>query len=336
MTTTTATTRRRPIGLTITSDAPPALKLSADRKTSPLVRRRKHRAEPIVLNAFGLPAGPDAAAIAAAADAARDAADTAADTARNGGDTAAAAAAARDAAAHAAAMNSIGGGSGTCPDATAACVSCYADAIPYPAARNLLAHNYAALAACGDDVDAMAALIGEMLDRFAADAAARGTDTIFRIHWSGDYFSPAYAAAWVVAARRRPQITFWHYTRSFQTVGAAQIFAAADLPNVSTYVSVDEHNAAAAADVLAAHPQLHAAALGATFDDAAAVLRIARRDDAARAPQCPENAGRMALVVTADRRRPLDTIGTDGMGACAACGLCVYGRRDVLFSVSGR
>jgi len=297
MTTTTTTTRRRPVPITVTAAvdihaaAAPVLKLSADRKVAPLVRRRKHRAEPLVLNAFGLPAGPVSGPRAA---------------------------------------------DGSCPDATDACIACYAAAIPYPSVSALLAHNYAALLACGDDVDAMVALLAPMVAAFAAAADARGADRVFRIHWSGDYFNDAYAAAWVVVARMFPTVQFWHYTRSFQSICAAQIFAAADLPNVVTYLSIDNDNAAAAAPILAAWPHLRAAALGQTFAAAAAVLTIARADAAARAPKCPENAGRLPLTVTADRRRPLDTIGEDGVGACVACGMCVFGRRDVLFSTSGR
>ena len=272
--------------------APVALKLSSNRKVSPLVKRAKNRAEPVVQNAFGLPAGPETD------------------------------------------QPLVGDGHGSCPDATDACVDCYADAIPYPSMRQLLQHNFDALKSC-HGIDEMVNLISAMLKTFEAQCEKHGTDKVFRNHWSGDFYDEDYAAAWIVVMRNNPQIQFWQYTRSFVTVPAAQLFAIADLPNCETFLSVDKHNAAAAATVLARYPTLHAAALGVTFDDASAVLRSAR-GPGARAPKCPENSGKLPLVVTSDRRAELTEVGTRGVGACVACGLCVFGRRDVLFSVTGR
>ena len=271
---------------------PAALKLSSNRKVSPLVKRAKNRAEPVVQNAFGLPAGPETE------------------------------------------QALVGDGHGSCPDATDACVACYAAAIHYPTMRALLRHNFDALQSC-HGIDETVNLLSAMVETFEAQCDKHGTDKVFRNHWSGDYYDEGYAAAWITVMRQHPQIQFWHYTRSFRTIHAAQLFAIADLPNCATYISVDEHNVGAAAVVLAQHPALHAAALGDTFDDASAVLRSARGPDA-RAPKCPENSGKLPLVVTSDRRAELTDVGTRGIGACVACGLCIFGRRDVLFSVTGR
>lgn len=269
--------------LTLTAVAAPTLRLSGDRKVSPLVRQQGSKQAVLVSNAFGLSSGRD----------------------------------------------------GSCGDATDVCEAlCYADAIEnlFKASGRLVAANYAALSACGDNIDAMVDLLTPMVDQFVKESSKRNVaEHVFRIHWSGDFFSVAYALAWRAVAELYPDVQFWVYTRSYRTIHAAHVLD--DLPNVALYLSVDRDNVDAAADVLPTlHTSVRVAALGGTYAEAQTILdRLGR----SRAPKCPENAGTVPLVTTMNRRgKP--AVGENGQGACIACGLCVYGRKDVLFSTTGK
>lgn len=225
----------------------------------------------------------------------------------------------------------------TCPGRTEFCIKCYAENLEraYTSTRNLLAGNLAALQAAGT-VAGMAALLADMVGRYLqafdkALAAGRVDDThrVFRIHWDGDYYSADYAAAWAAVMREFPNVQFWSYTRSLDYVHTL-----ADIPNHALYVSVDEYNATAAAVVLAANPNVRAAYCATTHAQAAELAAVV---DRGRPAVCPENVGRLPLVVATSGRRT-DTVATgdDGRGACVTCTLCVYGKRDVTFATSGR
>lgn len=259
------------------------LKLSSDRKVSPLIRRQSSKDSPVIPNAFGLPAGT------------------------------------------------------TCPGRTEFCRKCYAENLEraYTSTRNLLAANLAALQAAAT-VDGMAALLSDMVRQYVATfdkqlANGRVTEShrVFRIHWDGDYYSAEYAAAWAAVMHEFPTVKFWSYTRSLEYVHAL-----ADIPNHALYVSVDEYNSAAAAVVLAAHPNVHAAYCATTHAQAAELAAVVGRG---RPAVCPENVGRLPLVVATSGRRT-DTVATgdDGRGACVTCTLCIHGKRDVTFATSGR
>lgn len=56
----------------------------------------------------------------------------------------------------------------------------------------------------------------------AITAATRTTD-YFRVHDSGDLFSPAYTWAWVAIAQRLPNVRFWIPTRSWRPMTMTRI-----------------------------------------------------------------------------------------------------------------
>lgn len=63
----------------------------------------------------------------------------------------------------------------------------------------------------------------------------------FRIHISGDFYSPDYVYSWIEIAANRPDVTFYTYTRSWCTPKIWNVIATlAALPNVNINLSVDE------------------------------------------------------------------------------------------------
>lgn len=261
------------------------LRLSNDRKVSPIVRRQGSKDQPRVANTFGLPAGV------------------------------------------------------SCPGMTQFCVSsegvkCYAANLEnaYRSAGKLVASNYDALLSLGDDVPAMATALGAMVDGWRAQSVKLGADLVFRIHWDGDFYSVAYAKAWRKVIDQNPDVTFWAYTRSF-TTNVNVVPALYGAENLSLYLSVDRHNATRAQTVLKRYPNVRVAVCAETQSDARVIADKLERS----AAPCPENVGKLPLVVAGSGRRT-DTlnVGDDGMGACIACGLCVYGRRDVGFATAKR
>lgn len=213
------------------------------------------------------------------------------------------------------------GPEGSCPGATEFCKGCYAANLEraFPSAGRLVAGNLEALRACGSNVSAMVALLADMMDRFEAACvkadkrAGRTVERVFRIHWDGDFYSAQYAAAWAIVIRQRPQVRFWAYTRSFDYVSQL-----AGLDNLTLYLSVDEFNAAAAQETLAANPWVLLALCGETWDDTEVLAhKVAGRN----APKCPELTGRTDLV------------SPEGVGACVTCGLCIRGTNNVRFAI---
>lgn len=201
----------------------------------------------------------------------------------------------------------------SCPDKTTACDGCYAARLEnvYKGIKGIVDSNYEQLLACGDNVEAMSALLRPMIADFTEECARKGADPKFRIHWDGDFFSVAYAEAWAEVVKEFPSVQFWVYTRSFQTVNV--IPAIYDIPNLTVYLSVDEYNATAAALIAAQYPKVRTASLAATMREAKGMV--------------PGRVGAMCPEIT--KQIPLIT--PEG-GACISCGICVDGTNDVRFS----
>ena len=239
------------------------LKLSADRKVSPLSRWEfvkktlKWRAKPKVMNSFGLPALI------------------------------------------------------SCPGFTEWCKTiCYAFSTQrfYPSVQKLVDHNLEVLRSAGSNIKKMTELLCEMV----ASVNWHGTTPVFRWHWDGDIFSAPYAVAIANTCEAFPNIQFWLYTRSFDFVHLLR-----DIPNLAVYLSVDEYNMHAAIDIRDSYPQFLVAACADTWDESEVLMRkVVGRN----APRCPELTGKIPLV------------SPDGIGACVACGLCIYGRNHVRFA----
>jgi ferredoxin len=213
----------------------------------------------------------------------------------------------------------------TCPGATSVCLAdCYAEALTRirPATAAMLARNLATLRAAGT-VPAMTGLLGDAVDAYRREltlAQARGVTVarVFRIHWSGDFYSTDYARAWARVIADRPDVEFWAYTRSFtDPVDVTGVLAG--LGNLRLYLSVDRDNVAAAQLVRTVHPGLRWAWLGETFADGKAGLA----DRVGAVYPCPENGRRLPMI-------------TDRGSACVRCGICPDGRGDVLFSITRR
>lgn len=215
-----------------------------------------------------------------------------------------------------------------CPNQTGYCGKhCYAGAIEKlrPKVRELLMHNFALLRDA--DYATIVALIDDMVTRWekACDGvpgvwtkgvwrestrARRRTPVpkLFRIHWDGDMFKPEYTAAWATVVARHPAVQFWVYTR---VPGAAMYLHSRKLANLSLYFSADRDNIDIA-HAIRGHG-IRLAYMGNGFSEGKGAVP--------GAVPCPEN----------NRKLPIAT--ADG-SACATCGLCVFGRRDVLFSIA--
>ena len=203
----------------------------------------------------------------------------------------------------------------SCPGATEVCeLICYAGKLEvvYAGVRNVLLHNFDTLRAL--DHDGMVAALSEMIADFKRDCVKRGADPLFRIHWDGDFFSDDYAAAWRVVIADNADVRFWVYTR---VVSAAVMLHKASLPNLALYFSADSANAPVAA-MLKRTYGMRLAWLADNFQAGQAAMKALTGKPGAK---CPENAKRLALI------------STEG-SACVRCGLCVFGKADVVFSRS--
>jgi hypothetical protein len=214
--------------------------------------------------------------------------------------------------------NSFGLPSGkafSCPGATEVCeLICYAGKLEkvYKGVRDVLVHNFETLRAL--DFDGMVEALSDMVADFERDCDKRGADKLFRIHWDGDFFSDDYAEAWRVVIARHADVRFWVYTR---VVSAAVMLHKAALPNLSLYFSADSENAPVAA-MLRKTYGIRMAWLAENFQTGQAAVKALTGKPGAK---CPENAGRLALIAP------------EG-SACVRCGLCVFGKSDVVFSRS--
>ena len=212
----------------------------------------------------------------------------------------------------------------SCPGATDLCSTvCYAGRLEavYTTVGRMLAHNLVVLRACNDDVDAMTALLVPLVEEYL-DAAGRRErrqgrtfPRLFRIHWDGDFFSEPYARAWRATMEQFADVQFWTYTRSFTPqLNVVPVFH--DLKNFTLYLSVDAQNYNYAKSVLSEFPDTLVSVLAGTVEGGKAVYRALTGLNAAA---CPEKIGK------------LDIVTHRGEGACITCGLCVWGRKGVVF-----
>lgn len=128
----------------------------------------------------------------------------------------------------------------------------------------------------------------------------------FRIHVSGDFYSPVYIEQWIELCQSRPDVKFWAYTRSWRSPRLLPSLARLRaLPNVQLFASTDP-------SVRAAPPEGWRVA---SVTD----VQLGLRDDRqyptqATGLQCPEQVGKAA--------------------SCADCGYCFKGKKgNVLFLV---
>ena len=197
----------------------------------------------------------------------------------------------------------------SCPDQTEFCASiCYAGKLEkiYKGVSAVLLRNWDALrdASLADMVTMLSAMIAE----FVKDCDKRDARKLFRIHWDGDFFNATYVAAWSRVIADYPDVQFWAYTR-VQT--AAVFLHSRKHANLALYFSADPDNVAVAKYLETRG--INIAYVGRTFDDGKAQF--------ANATRCPENNKAMPLI-------------SEQGSACARCGLCVFGRKNVLFSSS--
>lgn len=215
----------------------------------------------------------------------------------------------------------------SCPGKTTVCENiCYAFKLEraYTNVNKLLKNNWDTLKACGDNVSDMEALLDELLNSYVSEhervERLRKTTyrKVFRIHWDGDFYSVPYAKAWAKAIKKRPDIQFWAYTRSFKPpVNVVPYLKGID--NLSLYLSVDDVNQRAAKTIIKRYDDVKVAMLGDTFGNA--LVKVEELTEH-KAPKCPEQTGRYPLVT--DKQQ----------GACVECTLCIDGNNNVLFSIS--
>lgn len=215
----------------------------------------------------------------------------------------------------------------SCPGKTKTCENiCYAFRIEkaYTTTHKLLLHNWEVLQERKNSVRAMVEVLEELVQQYLtahAKIESLRKETYkkaFRIHWDGDFFSVNYAKAWAKVIEAHPDISFWAYTRSFNSrVNVVPYLAGLD--NLALYLSTDKDNYKAAHKAIVNYPNVKIAALADTFDEATSEIMITIKDK--RAPKCPEQTGKISLV-------------QNGEGACIACDMCVEGKNDVLFSIS--
>jgi hypothetical protein len=119
-------------------------------------------------------------------------------------------------------------------DPDAICGSCYAAKGFYMMPRVKAAQDarYAWTLDCLKTPEGTERFIALMTEAIAHECA-RFNVQYFRVHDSGDLFSPAYTRAWTEICRRLPDIRFWIPTRSYRAAWVADIIALAALPNVT-------------------------------------------------------------------------------------------------------
>lgn len=197
----------------------------------------------------------------------------------------------------------------SCASQTPFCESiCYAGKLErqYTAVVNVLLRNFNLLK--DENLGGMFSLLNNMIKEFVAECDKKGAAKLFRIHWDGDFFSPVYVHAWSEVIAAHPDVTFWCYTR-VQT--AAVYLHSKKHSNLSLYFSADPDNVQIANNLQAMGIKI--AFVGKTFAEG--------KDQFPTATRCPENNKAMPLI-------------SDKGSACARCGLCVNGRKNVLFSAT--
>lgn len=195
----------------------------------------------------------------------------------------------------------------SCTNATEYCHKiCYAGKLEkiFPGVRTVLLSNWEQLN--GADFFTMYSLLFDMMVDFVKECDKRGADKLFRIHWDGDFFSEEYTRAWAYVIHAFDIVDFWVYTRN---PDAAITLYSWDLDNLALYFSADPDNIETAR-------KLESLGINIAYVDDT----FAKGKEAfPKASRCPEN------------NKAIPLISTKG-SACQVCGLCVNGRKDVLFS----
>lgn len=200
----------------------------------------------------------------------------------------------------------------SCPGRTEWCESCYAEKLQkaWTNVDALVWHNLNTLLSCGSNVPKMTKLLDEMVK----SVKWYDQEKVFRWMWNGDIFSSYFARSIVKTCDLNPDIQFWLYTRSFKWVNLLY-----GVPNLTVYLSVDEHNLEAARKVYnSVEPGTVWVAAGA--DSWEQTEEIMRDVVGRNAPRCPELTGKLPMVTA------------DGKGACVACGMCIKGVNHVRFA----
>ena len=201
----------------------------------------------------------------------------------------------------------------SCPGATSICESvCYAGKLEklFKGVRVNLLHNWELLKDA--DHDTMEALLMEMIADFKIDCDKKKAPKLFRIHWDGDFFNDEYAFAWKHVILNHPDIQFWVYTR----VKSAAVMLK-DIPNLSLYYSTDSENKDTGIGLKKDHG-IRLAYLAKNFALGQADMKELTSKPGAK---CPENLKAIPLI-------------SQKGSACISCGLCVYGKADIVFSAS--
>lgn len=197
----------------------------------------------------------------------------------------------------------------SCPGATSFCSKiCYAGKLEkiYKGVRNILTDNFEQLV--NAESGEMVSLISNMISEFRADCDKRDAPKLFRIHWDGDFFSPVYTAAWSKVIQANPDVRFWVYTR---VAPSALFLHSMKLDNLALYFSADPDNIEAARI-------LESRGINIAYVDTSFAKG---KEQFPNATRCPENNKALPLI-------------SDKGSACVRCGLCVNGRKSVLFSTT--
>jgi len=195
----------------------------------------------------------------------------------------------------------------SCPSATSVCSKvCYAGKLEkiYKGVKINLTHNWDLVKDA--DMDHVTNLLNSMIIDFITECERKGSAKLFRIHWDGDFFSDTYIGAWRHVIESHPDVRFWVYTR---VIRATVLLKGID--NLALYFSTDKDNFALAKIALKNGARL--AMLDETFE--AGRERLASIGE--RGAMCPEQRGQIDLN-----------------GACVACGLCIKGKTNILFSIT--
>lgn len=201
----------------------------------------------------------------------------------------------------------------SCPGATDYCEAiCYAGKLEkiFKGFRENVMHNWNVLKDLSGP--AMMDELIPAMQQFVKDCDKWDAPKHFRIHADGDFFNDDYIMAWIHVMTLFPEVQFWVYTRN---VKAAVRIHKRGLSNCSLYFSGDPANAPIA-NMLHSTYGINIAMVADTFDEGKALFD-------GKATRCPEN------------NKSIPLISTKG-SACEVCGLCIHGRKSVLFSKTKR
>ena len=101
------------------------------------------------------------------------------------------------------------------------CNSCYADKgsyTQYPGVKNAQRARFSWVRECLKTDEGTDAFVSTMVD-----VIRRARNPYFRVHDSGDLFSPAYTWAWVRIVQALPDVRFWFPTRSWRPLTMSKL-----------------------------------------------------------------------------------------------------------------